>query len=128
MAKKNNRMRTEQKKVRPGDQEGEFVAELTPEEEELMGVIWLVGEDGTRVPFELLDYLTFQDQTYFVMTPKKKADEKKDEETGYLIMKVETRGEEVVSYDLVKDEVLLQKIFHQFKKSHKELFPEETLS
>lgn len=128
MAKKNNRMRAEQKKIQPGDQEGEFVAELTPEEEDLMGVIWLVGEDGTRVPFELLDYMTFQEQTYFVLTPKKKAEEVNKEDTSYLIMRVETRGEEVVSYDLVKDEVLLQKIFNQFKKSHPELFSEEALS
>ncbi len=88
------------------------------ENEENIGIIELIDENGEAVQFEHLDTLELDGTTYVVLTPYS---ENEEEESDVYIMKIVNEdGEDILV--TVEDGKTIQKVFEEFKERTKDDF------
>lgn len=79
-------------------------------------IIELETDDGEKVPFEFLDYITFEDHEYIVLLPVE------DDDGSVVILQVEPTGDELENYVPVESESTLNAVYDLFKERNSELF------
>jgi len=88
------------------------------ENEVLDNMIILTDEKGSRVRFEFLDLIEYQNREYLVLLP---ADDEDD--TGeVVILQIESFDDENENYISVDDQDTLYEVFSIFKEKFKEEF------
>lgn len=82
-------------------------------------LITLFDEDGNEVPFEFLDYIEYDHCKYVALLPL--AGDLENAEVLILqLVEDEATGEQ--DFDIVEDAKLLDKLYQQFKETHKDEF------
>ena len=89
-------------------------------EEELLNLISLTNEDGTKVNFEFLDLIEYEGHEYTVLLPYEDEDEAED--GTVIILEVIPVDEETEEYVNVEDENILTAVFEIFKEHFKDDF------
>ncbi len=88
------------------------------ENEENIGIVELIDENGETVQFEHLDTLELDGTTYVVLTPYS---EDEEEESDVYIMKIVNEdGEDILV--TVEDGKTIKKVFEEFKERTKDDF------
>lgn len=88
------------------------------ENEENIGIVELIDEDGETVQFEHLDTLELDGTTYVVLTPI--TDDEEEEGDVYIMKIVNEDGEDILV--TVEDGKTIQKVFAEFKERTKDDF------
>lgn len=89
--------------------------------DELDNIISLCDEEGNEHPFEFLDLLDYEGESYIVLLP---VPEDPDEDTGeVVILRVEeTEDAEHDNYLSVEDEKTLNAVYDIFREKFKDVF------
>ena len=79
-------------------------------------IIELEADDGEKVLFEFLDYITYRKEEYVVLLPVK------DEDGSVVILKVEPLDGDLENYVPVENSDDLNAVYELFKERNAELF------
>lgn len=81
-------------------------------------LIVLEDENGECIRFQFLEMVRTDDKPYAVLMPL----EDSDDEGGVVIVEIVDLGKDTEHYDAVTDEVLLDRIFEQFREENKDKY------
>lgn len=81
-------------------------------------LIVLEDENGECIRFQFLEMVRTDDKPYAVLMPL----EDSDDEGGVVIVEIIDLGKDSEHYDAVTDEVLLDRIFEQFREENKDKY------
>ncbi|MBR3678714.1 MAG: DUF1292 domain-containing protein [Oscillospiraceae bacterium] len=81
-------------------------------------LIVLEDENGECIRFQFLEMVRTDDKPYAVLMPL----EDSDDEGGVVIVEIVDLGKDSEHYDAVTDEVLLDRIFEQFREENKDKY------
>ena len=96
-----------------------------PEEEEEVDVFTLTDEEGNEYPFDLLDFIPFNDEEYAVFFPADESGEDDSEDTEVVILKVIRHEDDSVEFEGTDDEEALDAVFNQFMENMRQAFEED---
>ena len=98
---------------------------ITPENEEEDSHIYLTDEEGNEYPFDLLDFIPFNDEEYAVFFPADESGEDDSEDTEVVILKVIRHEDDSVEFEGTDDEEALDAVFNQFMENMRHAFEED---
>lgn len=81
-------------------------------------LIVLEDENGECIRFQFLEMVRTDDKPYAVLMPL----EDSDDEGGVVIVEIVDLGKDSEHYNAVTDEVLLDRIFEQFREENKDKY------